>query len=346
MAHALVTGASGFIGKRLVESLKTRGDEVSCLVRATSDISRLEELGAKLVTGDVTRPESLPSAVADVDVVYHVAGLTKANSYAAYCRVNEAGVQNVVDACAKRTSPPLVILVSSLSAAGPSPNDERLRVESDPAQPVSNYGKSKRAGELAAESRAADLPITVFRPPIVLGGGDEQGFPLFRAVKRMGIHLAGGLGKRFSIVYVDDLVSAMIAAVEKGERLPPREPQASAPGAIASEIGRGYYFVAGPENPLYADLGPLVGRAMGKPKVRILRMPQFMMLLSATCGTITGNLTGRARYMCLDRRREILGGHWICSPEKARRDLGFEPGAPLVEQLRWTAEWYQREGWL
>jgi dihydroflavonol-4-reductase len=250
--------------------------------------------------------------------------------------VNEAGVQNVVDACAKRTSPPLVILVSSLSAAGPS-LDERLRVESDPAQPVSNYGKSKRAGELVAESRAADMPITVFRPPIVLGGGDEQGFALFRSVKRLGIHLAGGLGKRFSIVYVDDLVSAMIAAVEKGERLPANP---------ANEIGRGYYFVAGPENPLYADLGPLVGRAMGKPNVKILRMPQFMMLISATCGTITGRLTGRARYMSLDRRKEILGGHWVCSPEKARRDLGFVPGAPLEDQLRWTAEWYEREEWL
>jgi nucleoside-diphosphate-sugar epimerase len=336
MARALVTGASGFIGKRLVESLTARGDEVFCLVRATSDVSRLKELGAKLVTGDVTQPDSLPAAVADVDVVYHVAGLTKANSYDAYCRVNEAGVQNVVDACAKRTSPPLVILVSSLSAAGPS-LDERLRVESDPAQPVSNYGKSKRAGELVAESRAADMPITVFRPPIVLGGGDEQGFALFRSVKRLGIHLAGGLGKRFSIVYVDDLVSAMIAAVEKGERLPANP---------ANEIGRGYYFVAGPENPLYADLGPLVGRAMGKPNVKILRMPQFMMLISATCGTITGRLTGRARYMSLDRRKEILGGHWVCSPEKARRDLGFVPGAPLEDQLRWTAEWYEREEWL
>jgi hypothetical protein len=50
--------------------------------------------------------------------------------------------------------------------------------------------------------------------------------------------------------------------------------------------------------------------------------------------------------MCLDRRKEILGGHWICSAEKAHRDLGFTAGAPLVDQLRWTAEWYFREGWL
>jgi dihydroflavonol-4-reductase len=336
MARALVTGASGFIGKRLVESLIARGDEVASLVRPTSDVERLKQRGANLVTGDVCRPDSLPAAVAGADVVYHVAGLTKANSYDAYCRVNEAGVRNIVEACAKRTSPPVVILVSSLAAAGPSP-DQRPRVESDLPQPASNYGKSKRAGELAAEARTKDLPITVIRPPIVLGGGDEQSFPLFRSVKRMGVHFAGGLGRRFSIVYVDDLVGAMIAATEKGERLPP---------SPAQEFGRGYYFVAGPENPLYSELGPLVGCAMDKSNVKVLRMPQFMMWLSATCGTVAGRLTGRARYMSLDRAKEITAGNWICSADKARRDLGFVPGAPLEQQLRWTAEWYKREGWL
>ncbi len=337
MARALVTGASGFIGKQLVEALIARGDEAACLVRPTSDVQRLKELGAKLVMGNVTQPDSLPAAVAEVEVVYHLAGLTKANSYSAYCRVNEAGVQNVAEACAKRTSPPIVIVASSLSAAGAMQDERQLRVESDPPTPASNYGKSKRAGELAAEAQAAKMPITVFRPPIVLGGGDEQGFALFRGVKRLGIHLAGGLGKRFSIVYVADLVNAMIAAVEKGERLPANP---------AQELGRGYYFVAGPENPLYAELGPLVGRAMDRPNVKVLRMPQFMMWISATCGTVTGRLTGRARYMCLDRAKEITAGHWICSAEKARRDLGFAPSAPLDEQLRWTAEWYAREGWL
>ncbi|MCC7087174.1 MAG: NAD-dependent epimerase/dehydratase family protein [Pirellulales bacterium] len=345
MARALVTGASGFIGKRLVETLASRGDTAVCLVRPTSDVERLKQLGAMLTLGDVAQPDSLPAAVADIDVVYHVAGLTKANSYDAYRRVNEVGVQNILAACAKRTTPPRVILVSSLSAAGPSP-DERLRVESDPAQPVSNYGKSKRAGELAAEARAADMPITVFRPPIVLGGGDEQGFALFRSVKRLGIHLVGGYGKRFSIVYVDDLVSAMISAAEKSERLPPRATRSLTTEETGNEPGCGYYFVAGPENPLYSELGTLVGIALDKPHVKLLRTPKFMMRISATCGTIAGRLTGRARYLCLDRAKEILAGNWICSPEKAHRDLAFTPCATLEQQLRWTAEWYCREGWL
>lgn len=352
MARALVTGATGFIGKQLVEALVARGDEAVCLVRASSDVQRLKQLGAKLVVGDVTQPESLPAAVADIDVVYHLAGLTKARSYEDYCRVNEMGVANVLAACAQRSSPPVMILVSSLSAAG-AMADERLRVESDPPSPASDYGKSKRAGELVAQAWARNVPITVIRPPIVLGPADEQGFPLFRTVKRARIHLAGGLGKRFSIVYVKDLVDAMIAAVDKAERLPltagaapnTLEPK-GAPSSQASNSGQGYYFVAGPENPLYSELGRLVGQAMGIDHVRVLRIPQFMMWISAVCGSIAGNLTGRARYMCLDRAKEITAGHWICSAEKAQRDLGFAPSAPLVEQLRWTAEWYQREGWL
>jgi nucleoside-diphosphate-sugar epimerase len=325
----------------LVEALIARGDDAACLVRPATDVERLKRLGARLVTGDVCQYDSLPAAVADVDVVYHLAGRTKEINYAAYSRVNEAGVRNVVDVCAKRTSPPVVILASSLSAAG-AMKDERLRVETDPPSPASDYGKSKRAGELAAEERAADVPITAIRPPIVLGGGDLQGLPLFRTVKRMGVHLALGLGKRFSIVYVDDLVNAMFAAVEKGERMSPSEPRASA----TVETGRGYYFVAGPENPLYSELGPMVGKAQGIANVRVVRTPMFMMWASAISGSAIGRLTGRARYMCLDRAKEILAGNWICSAAKAQRDLGFAPSAPLEEHLRLTAQWYEREGWL
>lgn len=74
MTYALVTGATGFVGHHLVKRLIVDGVDVACLVRATSDRSKLETLGAKVIVGDVTDAESLPPALAGVDVVYHVAG--------------------------------------------------------------------------------------------------------------------------------------------------------------------------------------------------------------------------------------------------------------------------------
>ena len=86
MGSVLVTGANGFIGAHLVRALLERGQEVVCLVRNPGRSKQLDSLPVRLVTGDVTEPASLERAIAQipgqVDVVYHVAGLTRARNRA------------------------------------------------------------------------------------------------------------------------------------------------------------------------------------------------------------------------------------------------------------------------
>ena len=74
MTTSLVTGANGFIGFQLVRDLIARGDNVICLARTPVAAERLERLGARIVAGDVTSPESLAPAIEKVDTVYHLAG--------------------------------------------------------------------------------------------------------------------------------------------------------------------------------------------------------------------------------------------------------------------------------
>ena len=120
MATCLVTGASGFIGGHLAELLVSRGDEVHCLVRATSDTRRLCELGATLHEVDLLSSESLGSAVSAADVVYHVAGVVHTPRPSEQIRVNRDGVSKLLEACAQRTDPPRFVLVSSVAASGPA----------------------------------------------------------------------------------------------------------------------------------------------------------------------------------------------------------------------------------
>jgi nucleoside-diphosphate-sugar epimerase len=341
MARVLVTGASGFVGHQLVDALLNHGDDVGCLVRARSKTAELEKKGCRLVRGDVTDPPSLRAAVADVDVIYHVAGLTKANTYRSYCCVNEAGTAGIVDACTKQTSPPVFILLSSLSAAGAMP-DETPRTEDLPPSPASSYGRSKRAGELAAEARAAAVPITVIRPPVVIGPGDVASLAVFRSISKFGVHPMLGLGRRVSLIHTADLSAAMIAAAEHGERLPPP----SGNGSSAVVAGQGYYFVAADERPTYAELGHLVANAVGRTKIRLVRIPRALVYSLATGNEAWGRLLRRPRYLNLDRVREMKAGHWICSAAKAHAQLGFTPGASLQDRITQTDAWYKEHGWL
>jgi dihydroflavonol-4-reductase len=348
MARVLVTGATGFIGRQLVEALQSRGDDVTCLVRTKSPADSLSNQDIRPIIGDVTDPDSLPAAVADANTVYHVAGLTKANSLAAFCRVNESGVRNVVEACTQRTTPPTVLVVSSLAAAGPM-TEPRPRTELDPIRPVSKYGRSKRAGELAAETFAKDVPITVIRPPVVLGPGDVAGLTLFRGIRRFRSFTVLRKPRLVSVVHVADLVSAMICAAERGERLGGASRSTildDSPVANRRNAAPGYYFIAADEQQTFVELGRMVARAVGRPHAWTLRVPNVALWLAGATGELIGQVSRRPRYMNLDRARDVAAGHWACSAEKAHRELGFAVGAPLEERIRQTAQWYVDHGWL
>jgi dihydroflavonol-4-reductase len=146
---ALVTGASGFVGSTLCEELLRRGVETFALMRKTSTLSNLGSASVKPVHGDLRSPEGLEQAVAEADVIFHVAGVVTALNREGFFASNASGTSNLLEAVARRVHKPRrFVYVSSLAAAGPS-RVEREASESDPCRPVSDYGASKLAGEEA-----------------------------------------------------------------------------------------------------------------------------------------------------------------------------------------------------
>ncbi len=335
MTHVLVTGATGFIGHHLVKHLADQGTKVTCLVRPSSDRSRLDAFAPRYVLGDVTDRDSIALALKDIDVVYHLAGLTKSLCAADLKRVNEEGVRNVAACCAEMERPPVLVVASSLAAAGPA-SKETARLETDPASPVSMYGRSKRAGELAAKQYASQVPITIVRPPIVLGEGDRDGFTLFETIANWGIHLVPSLSdEKYSLVHADDLVAAFVLAATRGRRINADEDDAE-----------GIYFAAADEMLTYAQLGRMIGEVLGRPRAWIVHTPQPLVWATAAFSEIVSRLRGRPNIVNLDKAREAAAGSWTCSTDALRRDTGFEPALPLRDRLEQTARWYIAQGWL
>ncbi len=81
-------------------------------------------------------------------------------------------------------------------------------------------------------------------------------------------------------------------------------------------------------------------------KTRIVHILMPVVWSAALGVEAAARIFGRARFLNLDKTREIAAGSWTCSPEKAYREIGFRPAALLSERLRQTAAWYRRFGWL
>jgi nucleoside-diphosphate-sugar epimerase len=314
---ALVTGASGFIGRRLASTLARRGHDVVCLVRRTSDTRPLESLPVRLTVGDLGDPSSLASAVAGRNRVFHLAGIVQAVGEAAFETVNVGGTRNLVEACLS-AAPDLerFIYVSSIAAAGPNAPG-KARCEDDAPCPVSAYGRSKLAAERIVLEAGARLPVTILRPPNVLGPGSHELAGAIRLLRRGIMPEVGDELPRTSLIDVDDLVEAMLLAAEH-------------PGSVGQT-----YFVTDGRTYAWPEITAALATELG---IRgfMIRVPFGAQVLAARLAEAASRLSGWSPILT---REIVRAGHdhfWIYDGSKITRELGFRPKYSLCDSLRRT----------
>lgn len=331
----LVTGASGFVGGALAKHLSSRGYDVTVLVRRTSKRDALEKIaGLKFAIGDLLSGEGLDEAVAGVDAVMHLAGVTKARTAEEYQRGNADGTRRLCAAMAQLPKPPRMVFCSSLAAAGPTTRGKPKTEADDPA-PISIYGRSKLGAEMAVRAFADKLPAIIVRPPVVYGPGDEVNVPPLFPMGKLGVYVKPGLTpKHLSFIHVDDLCEALLLAALRGKTLAPEDP------------AQGVYFVSDPREYTYDDFFHAFSRALGKRRPTVVSLPDAVGYAVGLTNELAGRLAGAAPILNRDKALEMSCEAWTCSPQRAQHEIAFEPSYALEEGLEHTVAWYRKEGWL
>ncbi|HEY7490900.1 MAG TPA: NAD-dependent epimerase/dehydratase family protein [Candidatus Tectomicrobia bacterium] len=324
--RVLVTGSTGFIGTHLVAALVARGWHVRCLVRATSNRMPLAAQPVEYVVGTLQDRQALQQAVQGMELIVHLAGVTKVYHAAEYDRINYGGTQQLLEACAE-SCPTLrkFLYISSIAAAGPSPTGVPLK-ESDAPQPVGPYGRSKLRAEAAVLACQTHLPVMVLRPSAIYGPRDSDFLRLFRAVKHGVLPCIGRQELHVDLCFVMDLVRGMIAAAESSQ-------------------GLGEVFFLGGACHTWRGLGQAIARLLHT-QPRDIALPRQAVLMAASLADGWAYLRRRPGLLSRTNVLERLQPYWVCDSTKALHTFGYVPQIPLAQGLAETLRWYQDAGWL
>jgi len=325
--RVLVTGGTGFLGSRLIERLRQRGDEVLCVAKDEMNSAFLKSLGVTVTLGDLNNGISWDPVLSDVECVFHLAGVTRAISSREYYQGNHSATKRLVEVCMTNHSRiKRFVYVSSLAAIGPA-LDGRPVTEDEPYHPVSHYGKSKMMGELEVLKAQDRLPITIVRPSAVYGPRERDMFEYMRLIIRGIQPLIGFDRKRLSLLHSYDLIEGILLASEHSHSI--------------GEV----YFLGSEQVYSMQDVGDAIARAVKRVPVKIRLPHSFVYTVGAIAGMV-GTITGKQIFFNFQKAKESVQPAWICSVSKARQQLGFRQQITLDHGMVQTYSWYKEQGWL
>lgn len=325
----LITGATGFIGLKLVDELIKQGHSIVALCRDKVKAERLLPRGCSIFIGDITDKASLNGCCDGIDMVYQLVAqvgndLPSEAAMEKFRTVNVDGLQNIVEE-AKRAGVKRFVSVSSIAAMG--------IVETSPisgkseCSPYLPYQITKREGELLClkEYEENSFPVIIVRPAKVYGVGERE-YTFMQIVKTCKKGFFPKVGRKDAMVshcYIDDLITNLVLLTNKGE------------------IGQTYIFASESSIGFYESVR-LIANELNL-KVRFIPIPRWLMASMAYVIEILFNMLGKKPPVT---RRNVIAATTdrIYDFSTNKKDLGFVSSVTMEEGIRRVIGYYKQEG--
>jgi nucleoside-diphosphate-sugar epimerase len=322
----LVTGASGFVGSHIVEELSKEGFEVTCMVRKTSSLKWLSGCKAGYVTCDIAAVTDFSEIVRGYDAIVHAAGVLRASKAEIYYEVNQRATRRLAEAALKyNPGMKRFIYISSLAAQGPSSGPECVNPVPGNEKPLTDYGKSKLAGERELKILEGKIPYTILRPAAVYGPRDKDIFIFFKLVS-LCLRPAPVKERYLQLLFVTDAAKAVTSVLRSG-------PGNSSIYPLAEKTIYGW-----------RDIGKTIADSIGKGTIP-LPLPNIVFDLAAIVSEFTSYFTGKAAVINRQKVNEMLMPYWVCDTSKTEKDLGLD-FTKLNLGGKITYQWYKDNHWL
>lgn len=317
----LVTGAAGFVGSRLRERLLAEGADVRGIDRAT-------DLGRDIVASDISEPEAWQAAAEGCATVVHTAAVvSNAVSDEVQYRTNVLGTRHVLDA-AVRAGAKRFIHLSSVRVYGDLDFPDGVE-EAHPVRPEGiPYVDTKIAAEqVVLQAHAAgEIECVIVRPGDVYGPGSRPWTVLPLEAIRSNRFALPRMGRGvFSPLYIDNLLDALLLAIEAPETAGEVFNITDGAGISCREFFGRYYEMLGKSGP------PVLPTAAAMGLVTLNEVGSRVAAVNTEVNRIS------MRYLAREGTYSI---------EKARRLLGYEPKVGLDEGMAATEAWLQEHGLL
>jgi nucleoside-diphosphate-sugar epimerase len=308
--RVFITGATGFIGGRVAEKLRERGDDVAALVRSPDKAGRLRELGCEIVEGDLSDAAAIRRGLEGAEACIHAAaiykvGIPKKQRQPMY-ESNVNGTENVLDA-AIEAGVGRIVYVSTVAVFGNTKEevvDETYQRDEGEGF-LSCYDETKyRSHQIAKDRIAKGAPIVIVQPGGVYGPGDHSEIGNFIDQVRTGkLHAKAFPQLGFNLVYVDDVADGILLALGRGK------------------VGESY--VLGGQIARMDDVITKTAELSGK-KAPKATLPVGLMKASAPLGPLLGPVMGFPPNFT-EAIRSSDGVTYWAKHDKAMRDLGYAP---------------------
>lgn len=311
-----VTGANGFIGRRLVGQVLARGDTAVCLARSPEKLRELEARGAVIAAGDITERAGLREPMRGADAVIHLAAVYELGpKHFRHMRaVNVDGARNVLET-AVELGVPRIIHTSTIGVFG---NTQGLIVDESyhpgKIEMASEYERTKWEAhyEVAEPLQAQGAPIIIVQPGIVTGAGDTSPHIQIVDLYLRRFPLGYGAKSGATWAHVDDIAAGHLLALDRGK--PGESYVITGPALTNKQVMEHWEALSGIPAPRIWMPGWMVG------------LNRRLMELVESAGIHNLPFTAEGFASQVDYT------YWA-SPDKAKRELGWQP-RPLDETFR------------